>query len=515
MSEQKVGYAWIVENLRLKTTRSFLPAKVTASTRALHNLGDQLLVPPHIAPSDEDPISHLEFALKHQKVDLESIQAASLALDPAHVQARINERPSGLYLRQIGVLFEHFTGHSLDVSSPTAKYVDLFDDSYYICGVARRNAKYRVNVNGLGPLSYCPIVRRTPAITRLVARDLFADLDRFVESVGGTKHLDRALGWAYLDETRGSFQIERDPPSDDRARRFVQLLHQAHQGMPLTEAYLAELQSSIIRSPHHQEVAFRHQQNWLASASRSAAVNVTYIPPAPEPLEALMADFMAFANAPAQGDGNNALIKAMLVSFGFVFNHPFMDGNGRISRFLVHHSLCRAGVLQQGLILPISVAMQHHEGDYLSALKSVSAPIRDLWEVAVIDERALRTTFNGSADPYRYWDATATVEFGLQMAHYALDHSLLEESEFLKRFDIARKAVERSYDIQNRDVVNLVRMAYDTRGVLSKNRRKQFADRVEPEVLDAIERAVTAAFFPDIDIEPVAVTKPNADESTR
>ena len=323
-----------------------------------------------------------------------------------------------------------------------------------------------------------------------------------MESVGGAKNLDRALGWAYLDETRSTFDIERDPPSDDRARRFVQILHQAHAGMPLTEEYLASLQCSIMRDLHFKEVSFRHEQNWLASPTRTAATIVSYVPPAPAQLPSLMDDFMAFANAPAAGVGNQALMKAMLVSFGFVFNHPFLDGNGRISRFLVHHSLCRANVLQEGLILPISVAMNHHEGDYLCALKSVSGPLRNLWDLTVIDAENIRAKFNGSADPYRYWDATAPVEFGLRMAHYALDHSLMEEIAFLARFDKARKRVDSEIDIRGSDAATLMRMAYSNQGVLSKNRRKQFEGKVSASAFDVIERAVQKEILrhtPDLD----------------
>jgi len=33
------------------------------------------------------------------------------------------------------------------------------------------------------------------------------------------------------------------------------------------------------------------------------------------------------------------LVRAAVVSFAFVFIHPFMNGNGRLSRFLIHHCL--------------------------------------------------------------------------------------------------------------------------------------------------------------------------------
>ena len=256
MLEQKIGYDWLIDSLKLKTASVPTPARVTSSTRSLNRVGAQLLVPPSAAPADGNPIAHLEFALKHQGIDLEILRATCLAIEPATVQARLGERPNGQYLRQMAVLYEHFTGLALDTSGAQGKYINLFDERSYICGPSERHSKYRVNVNGLGPLTYCPTVRRTPEIEALLARDLFGDLAQFVETVGGAKNLDRALGWAYLDETRGTFEIERDPPSDDRAKRFVQLLHQAHEGMALTEEYLASLQCSIIHNPFHQEVSF-------------------------------------------------------------------------------------------------------------------------------------------------------------------------------------------------------------------------------------------------------------------
>ena len=64
---------------------------------------------------------------------------------------------------------------------------------------------------------------------------------------------------------------------------------------------------------------------------------------------------MALANhRPA---GVDAVVLASLVSFGFVFAHPFMDGNGRLSRYLWHKVACSDPRLSNGLVLPVSITM--------------------------------------------------------------------------------------------------------------------------------------------------------------
>ena len=42
---------------------------------------------------------------------------------------------------------------------------------------------------------------------------------------------------------------------------------------------------------------------------------------------------------------------AAIIAFGFVFIHPFLDGNGRIHRFLIHDMLTRDGIAEQGLVI--------------------------------------------------------------------------------------------------------------------------------------------------------------------
>lgn len=49
--------------------------------------------------------------------------------------------------------------------------------------------------------------------------------------------------------------------------------------------------------------------------------------------------------------------------------HPFLDGNGRIHRFLIHDLLTRDSLTEQGLIIPVSAHMLNNMKDYDAALE--------------------------------------------------------------------------------------------------------------------------------------------------
>jgi len=119
------------------------------------------------------------------------------------------------------------------------------------------------------------------------------------------------------------------------------------------------------------------------------------------------------------------LVRATLVSFGFVLAHPYADGNGRLSRFLAHYTLRQSGALPNGYILPLSIAMKRNEPQYLQALQSFSRPARDLWSVLWIDRDNFTFEFKGHGSIYRYWDATPCVEFMYKMAEETLRHVAL------------------------------------------------------------------------------------------
>lgn len=490
MSE--IGYAWIQNAVGAPDFLGAQRAHLAAVTRIERQPDGRLLVPHKLAPGPSLGQQAL-FALKHEGVHLALLLSALKRMPPQELATLVLAAPNSVYGRRLGHLWERWHGQrlpGLEGLSVASAYVPLFDPQHYFVGPARRDARWRIEFNGLGELDFCPVVRKTPALMARVQKDVLGQAQSFATEVGPAL-LERAMTWAYLSETEGSFAIEGDAPTHDKATLFAALLRRAHEQRPLTEDLLVELQNAAISNPFDKAVQFRTEQNRLQTDALGA-VGVTYVPPAPELAVALMDGLMRLANQ--RPPTLDALVHAAVVSFAFVFIHPFMDGNGRLSRFLIHHCLGQSGLLPPQFLLPISVAMKKHEANYLKALTAFSKPARELCQVTWAGDEQYAYAWAADADVwFRCMDLTEAAVFTLDMAEASLDTHMRQEVAFLGLFDHVKRFMDARYDLRGSDLATLIVTVFQNGGTLSNNRRKRYAERVQPEVLDAIEDAVRRA----------------------
>jgi len=465
---RRVGYDFLATALDSGAFPIERPAQTGPVTRVTDR-ADVLLVPPAVAPDGDDPLTHLFFALKHEGMNL---QAAILALKkiPAQSVAQAFQRsPSSGYARMACYLWEIANDQRLEGLPPAVgAYEKLFDEASFVTDRTQRDSRWRVDFNGIGSPSYCITVRRTPALVAMLEADVLGQVEEFVSSID-KRILDRAVRWAYLSETDNSYAIEREKPSASKAEAFANLLSRAHDAELISESYLVALQNLAVSNPLDQADGFRVEQNRLRNEMRGA-LGVTYLPPSPELVPSVMDAVMGLCND--RDSQVDALVRGSLASFAFVFAHPFMDGNGRLSRFLFHKVACADPRLASGLVLPVSIAMKRNERDYLAALHSFSKPSRAFWDVTFISDDQIYQDFRGQPEIYRYWDATTCVEFGLRMADEALQRDLRQEMDFLRRFDVIYRAINDAVDINNNDLVLIARTIAE-KGELSNNRTKQ------------------------------------------
>jgi Fic family protein len=111
---------------------------------------------------------------------------------------------------------------------------------------------------------------------------------------------------------------------------------------------------------------------------------VHYVCPKPEDISELM-DGLIVAQGIMKEGGLPSVIHAAAISYGFIFLHPFEDGNGRIHRFLIHNILFLRGAVPKGLMFPVSAAMPKNPALYDRSLEAFSVPLARLVEYDLDD----------------------------------------------------------------------------------------------------------------------------------
>ncbi|MDP2788153.1 MAG: Fic family protein [Pseudomonadota bacterium] len=482
-----IGYARLITQLGLSVRPLRQPAAVSRAVNRRVVAEDKVLFPVGVAIEDT-PLGHLEFALRHEGVNLEVIEAAFAHIPPASLVERLRTTPNGEPIRRACFLWEWLTGETLEVGvTPAGRYVELFPaEDYVTAATPIRAPKYRVLDNALGTADFCPILRRDALPTGPSLDELLAEARHAVEAVQGADLYERAVQYLYLSETRGSFNIEREMPSADKQARFVELLRHAGEVGTVDEDWLAGLQNVIVRDAYSREASYRVRQNWLEDATG----RVTFFPPPPDDLRRAMTGWEAFVNDTTRCP--DLLVKAACAAFGLVYLHPFMDGNGRLHRFMIHHIL--ASALGPGLLIPVSAVILKHISDYHAVLAGFSRPVTALWDYRRGDVEPSVISSPGGR-PYRFFAADREMRFLHDMLVLAVREEIPNELAWLKGYDEAFAQLDSELDLPRKDLSALIRMAQSQGGKLSVNRRRQYAHLPEA-VLDRIEAVVGRVFNP-------------------
>ena len=179
------------------------------------------------------------------------------------------------------------------------------------------------------------------------------------------------------------------------------------------------------------------------------------------------------------------VIAAALLAFGFVYVHPFVDGNGRIHRYLIHHVLAQRGFSAAGVAFPVSSAILERIDEYRAVLESYSQRLLPFIEWQPTPDGNVRV-LNDTSDFYRFFDATAHAEFLYSCVMKTIDVDLPQETQFLARYDQFRARIENLVDMPDRTVDLLFRFLHQNGGRLPRRAREQeFAALSEQEVATA------------------------------
>jgi Fic family protein len=441
----------------------------------------------------EHPLDHVEFLFKYENLSLDLLEQVFRRIGASEVDAYIATAPTSKYRRRIGFLYEFLTPRTLSVRVPAGNYVPILDPKRYFTGKPLRNARWRVVDNLLGSAGACAMARRTPAIEEKLEKDWPGEIRRLIQQAN-PRLWERAVSYLYLKETKASFAIEREDVTPQRGERFVAQLARSGTGEPealLEERRLTALQNLIVDA-RYAAAGFRRDQNYVGQSLPGFHEKVHYVCPPPQLVRTLMAGLRAFRRRSEQLPPP---VRAAVISFGFVYVHPFTDGNGRLHRLLLHESLAFDGYTDKGVLLPFSAAMLRDPAGYDRVLETVSAVVGARVRHRLKKDGTLVVENAREAEGvWRYPDLTPHVEYVLDLIATTVTRDLPEELQTLAKIDDATREIKEIVDLPAPKMNLLLSLLLQNRGRLWRAKRTSAFSELSDSEIQKIERAFARAF---------------------
>jgi Fic family protein len=136
------------------------------------------------------------------------------------------------------------------------------------------------------------------------------------------------------------------------------------EGRAITVDLLLDLHRRLLtgtRLARHRG-RFRDVQNWIGGSDHNPC-SAAFVPPPHDAVEELIQDLVIFCN----DDGLPAVAQAAITHAQFETIHPFIDGNGRTGRALIHLILRRRGLARR-VVPPVSLILATWSKDYVGGL---------------------------------------------------------------------------------------------------------------------------------------------------
>lgn len=474
-------------------------------TRVESPTGVQNRYPPSYAPRD-DFSGHFEFALKYEEIHLEFLSRLFVASGPAPLEEWCRREPSGQYARRAGFLYEWLTGARLDVPDLTkGNYVPVLPPQGYLTRTTPiLDRRWRVGDNLPGTPEFCPIVRRTSALQDALRFDptlALADLDRRF----GEEILLGSSGWLTLKESRASFRIEHEEDRSDRVARFASVIAE-HCGKiedPLCEASLTILQEGVLGA-NAPGLGIRRSPVFVGQATLREDV-VLYVGPRFEDVPGMLA---GLREAERSTRGVEAVLRAGVLSFGFVYIHPMRDGNGRIHRILINDTLVRDRCIPDAVILPVSASITHSvrlRADYERILEVFSRPFlrrfgaRCRFGEMTTAPDGTRTNFHFDAydeagPAWRHPDLTEHAIYVARLIEHTIQTQMAEEAKILSSFRIASERMKEVIEVPNAQANRIIRSLKENDWMVTGKLRKECVWLEDEAIRVRLVEAVRSAF---------------------
>ena len=474
-----VGYGAIIDVFKLAVPIPKKLSFVSLKKRQFEN--DEWKVYPASYLPDENLYKQLIFALKYEGVDLLVFKKLFEVLSSVELEEMIQKENLGQYSRRIWFLYEWLTVKKLNIPDlKTGNLIPVIDEKlqYAIDGVS--SPRHKVINNLPGNQDFCPLIRKTEMLEKYIESNIRQEKSNYLNRVH-KDILQRASSFLLLKDSKASFSIEGENPRNNRAARWGTAIGQAGKN-ELTIAELNRLQQLVIENVRFIKMGIRQQQGFIGDRDRATQEPIPdHISAKFEDLDTLMAGWIQTQKVLTQSRMDPVLVAAK-IAFGFVFIHPFIDGNGRLHRYIIHHILSQTGYTEQGIIFPVSASILKHIKDYAKTLESYSHPILNFIDWKPSENNNVEI-LNNTIDYYRYFDATAQAEFLFYCVNDTLVNVIPNEVEYLMKFDEFKSFLDNKYEMPDNMVSLLIGFLDQGNGTLSvRSRKKEFSALTQKEV---------------------------------
>jgi hypothetical protein len=503
-----IGYRWLIDHLDLNLVQPLRLETQIGATRATASDGttERRTVQESLRP-EPTITAHLGFALKHEGVHLEALSRLFARAPAIEIESWVRHEPSGQYARRAAFFYERLTGKRLDLAdTPRGNYVSAIESERELTASnSTNNTRWRVRDNLLGGPGFSPQVYLNADTTRAINFDVHTRITS-LESQFSEDLVLRSAVWLTIKESRASFAIEHEEDKRDRIQRFAAVMGQrtGQSTDPLSDATLDALQREIL-GPNALHYGQRQSPVFVGESGRSGDEHVHYIAPGADDLPNLMSGLREVLQ---RTSGSSSVARAALISFGFVYLHPMVDGNGRISRFLINDVLRRDGALPAPHILPISAILQRanlRPLSYDGALEVFSGPFmrryQSHWSFGPSQHGSDGVKYNLQFDRYedalhawRYPDLSRHVSFIADALDLTIEQEMRGEAQYLQRHGAARTRLKNIVEGPDPALDHIIRSVRQSRGIISGKLKAEHPILQRLEIEQDVVRAIYEEF---------------------